>query len=103
MNFYASVLAQIYYFKPQNLTVSALLLLILSFALGNAMHVALPSKGIFRWLNPGPFNSECPWACLLCSDSDVHSVKEHAAIVIMASTASTSATAIQVFAVQERK
>ncbi|KAH9919806.1 OPT oligopeptide transporter [Fomitopsis serialis] len=81
---FGAVLAQIYYFKPQNLTVSALLLLILSFALGNAMHVALPSKGIFRWLNPGPFN-----------------IKEHAAIVIMASTASTSATAIQVFAVQE--
>ncbi|KAH9833309.1 OPT oligopeptide transporter [Rhodofomes roseus] len=81
---FGAVLAQIYYFKPQNLTVSALLLLILSFALGNAMHAVLPSKGIFRWINSGPFN-----------------IKEHAAIVIMASTASTSATAIQVIAVQE--
>ncbi|EPS95634.1 OPT oligopeptide transporter [Fomitopsis schrenkii] len=81
---FGAVLAQIYYFKPQNLSVSSLLLLILSFALGNAMHTLLPSKGIFRWINPGPFN-----------------IKEHAAIVIMASTASTSATAIQVIAVQE--
>ncbi|KZT63319.1 OPT superfamily oligopeptide transporter [Daedalea quercina L-15889] len=81
---FGAVLAQIYYFKPQNLSVSALLLLILSFALGNAMHSLLPSKGVFKWINPGPFN-----------------IKEHAAIVIMASTASTSATAIQVIAVQE--
>ncbi|KAH9919813.1 OPT oligopeptide transporter protein-domain-containing protein [Fomitopsis serialis] len=72
-----------YYFKPQTLSVSILLLLVLSYWFGNAMHIALPSKGIFKFLNPGPFN-----------------IKEHVAIVIMTSTASTSATAIQVISVQ---
>ena len=53
-----SVLAQIYYFKPQTLSVSSLFLLVLSYWFGNAMHIILPSRGIFRWINPGPFNSE---------------------------------------------
>ncbi|KAI0926086.1 hypothetical protein AcW1_008352 [Taiwanofungus camphoratus] len=80
----ASVLAQIYYFKPQTLNVSTLLLLILSYWVGNGMHILIPSKGIFRWLNPGPFN-----------------IKEHVAIIIMSSTAATSAVAIQVISVQD--
>ncbi|TFY65225.1 hypothetical protein EVJ58_g2107 [Rhodofomes roseus] len=80
---FGAVLAQIYYFKPQTLSVSILLLLVLSYWFGNAMHMALPSRGVFRFLNPGPFN-----------------IKEHVAIVIMTSTASTSATAIQVISVQ---
>lgn len=81
---FGAVLAQIYYFKPQTLTVSQLLLLILSYWFGNALHIVLPSKGIFKLLNPGPFN-----------------IKEHAAIVIMSSTAATSAVAIQVISVQD--
>ncbi|CCL99597.1 uncharacterized protein FIBRA_01615 [Fibroporia radiculosa] len=55
---FGAVLAQIYYFKPQTLLVSILLLLVLSYWFGNAMHMLLPSRGLFRWLNPGPFNSE---------------------------------------------
>ena len=55
--FVFSVLAQIYYFKPQTLSVSNLFLLVLSYWFGNAMHILLPSNGIFRWINPGPFNS----------------------------------------------
>ncbi|KAH9949944.1 OPT oligopeptide transporter [Amylocystis lapponica] len=81
---FGAVLAQIYYFKPQTLLVSTLLLLILSYWFGNGMHMLLPSKGIFRWINPGPFN-----------------IKEHVAIIIMSSTAATSAVAIQVISVQE--
>ena len=57
LTWFASVLAQIYYFKPQTLSVSTLFLLVLTYWFGNAMHVAMPSHGIFRWLNPGPFNS----------------------------------------------
>ena len=53
-----SVLAQIYYFKPQTINVSTLFLLVLSYWFGTAMHTLLPSHGIFRWFNPGPFNSE---------------------------------------------
>ena len=41
----------------------------------------LPSKGIFRYLNPAPFN-----------------IKEHTAIVIMASTASNVAVAMECIA-----
>ncbi|KAF7799543.1 hypothetical protein EIP86_010780 [Pleurotus ostreatoroseus] len=81
---FGAVLAQIYYFKPQTLNVSTLFLLILSYWFGNGMHIALPSRGIFRWINPGPFN-----------------IKEHVAIIIMASTAAGSATAIQVISVQD--
>jgi len=80
---FGAVLAQIYYFKPQTLNVSVLLLLILSYWFGNGMHAAMPSHGWWRWVNPGPFN-----------------IKEHTAIIIMSSTAATSAVAIQVISVQ---
>ncbi|EPS95668.1 OPT oligopeptide transporter [Fomitopsis schrenkii] len=80
---FGAVLAQIYYFKPQTLNVSTLLLLILSYWFGNGMHIIIPTKGWWRWLNPGPFN-----------------IKEHTAIIIMSSTAATSAVAIQVISVQ---
>ncbi|KAI0947802.1 hypothetical protein AcW1_009469 [Taiwanofungus camphoratus] len=78
------VLAQIYYFKPQTLSVSVLLLLILSYWFGNGLHMIFPWKGIFKWINPGPFN-----------------IKEHVAIIIMSSAVSTSAAAIQAISVQE--
>lgn len=81
---FGAVLAQIYYFKPQTLSVSTLFLLVLSYWFGTGMHALLPSKGIFRWINPGPFN-----------------IKEHVAIIIMSSTAASSATAIQVISVQD--
>lgn len=45
------------------------------------MHYAMPSKGFWRHINPGPFN-----------------IKEHTCITIMASTASTTATAIGIIA-----
>ncbi|GBE83823.1 OPT oligopeptide transporter [Sparassis crispa] len=80
---FGAVLAQIYYFKPQTLSVSRLLLLILTYWFGSGMHLFLPSRGTFKYLNPGPFN-----------------IKEHVAILIMSSTAATSATAIQVISVQ---
>ncbi|EJF61684.1 OPT oligopeptide transporter [Dichomitus squalens LYAD-421 SS1] len=81
---FGAVLAQIYYFKPQTLSVSTLFLLVLSYWFGNGLHALLPSHGLFRWINPGPFN-----------------IKEHVAIIIMSSTAAVSATAIQVISVQD--
>ncbi|KAI0351216.1 OPT oligopeptide transporter [Trametes cingulata] len=81
---FGAVLAQIYYFKPQTLLVSQLFLLVLAYWFGNALAMAIPSKGLFRWLNPSPFN-----------------IKEHVAIIIMASSAAVSATAIQVISVQD--
>ncbi|KIJ69505.1 hypothetical protein HYDPIDRAFT_24340 [Hydnomerulius pinastri MD-312] len=78
---FGSVLSEIYYWKPQNAVVSPLFQLILAYVLGNAMHYIIPTKGWWRYLNPGPFN-----------------IKEHTCITIMASTASTTATAIGIIA-----
>ncbi|KAH9945802.1 OPT oligopeptide transporter [Epithele typhae] len=90
---FGAVLAQIYYFKPQTLNVSALFLLVLSYWFGNAMHMIIPSGGIFRYLTPVPST--------LPSPTHAPSVKEHVSIIIMSSTAATSATAIQVISVQD--
>ncbi|EPQ52747.1 OPT oligopeptide transporter [Gloeophyllum trabeum ATCC 11539] len=76
---FGSVLSEIYWWKPQNATVSALFQLIISYVLGRAMAQFIPTKGWFRYLNPGPFN-----------------IKEHACIVIFSSTASTTADAISI-------
>ncbi|KAF9232970.1 OPT oligopeptide transporter protein-domain-containing protein [Melanogaster broomeanus] len=78
---FGSVLSEIYFWKPQNAAVSSLFQLIISYVLGNAMHYAMPSKGYWRYLNPGPFN-----------------IKEHTCITIMASTASVTATSIGIIA-----
>ncbi|KAH9924206.1 OPT oligopeptide transporter [Fomitopsis serialis] len=78
---FGSVLSTIYTFKPQNASVSQLFCLIIAYVLGTAMHVIMPSHSYWRYLNPGPFN-----------------IKEHTAIVIMASTASTVAVAMEIIA-----
>jgi hypothetical protein len=58
--------------------------LILTYFLGKLMQYCIPRAGFFRFLNPGPFN-----------------IKEHAAVIIMCSTAAGSAIAIQVISVQD--
>ncbi|KZV73279.1 OPT oligopeptide transporter [Peniophora sp. CONT] len=78
---FTSVLATIYTFKPQNASVSQLFCLIIAYVLGTAMHSVMPSHGRWRYLNPGPFN-----------------IKEHTVIVIMSSTASTVAIAMEIIA-----
>ncbi|KAF8962606.1 OPT oligopeptide transporter [Flammula alnicola] len=77
---FSSVLSTIYTFKPQNATVSQLFCLIIAYVLGVAM-AALPRHGLWRYINPGPFN-----------------IKEHTVIVIMASTAASVAVAMEVIA-----
>ncbi|TFY80131.1 hypothetical protein EWM64_g3881 [Hericium alpestre] len=81
---FGAVLAQIYYFKPQTVSVARLFLLLISYFLGNFMAWAIPRKGIFRYLNPGPFN-----------------IKEHTALLIMCSTASVSSQASEIVAVDD--
>ncbi|KAF5343398.1 hypothetical protein D9757_013809 [Collybiopsis confluens] len=81
---FGSVLAQLYYFKPQTLLVSQGFLLIMLYFFGKTWEKVLPSHGLWWYLNPGPFN-----------------IKEHGSALIMASTASSSATAIQVISVQD--
>ncbi|OSX63333.1 hypothetical protein POSPLADRAFT_1045686 [Postia placenta MAD-698-R-SB12] len=78
---FSAVLATIYTFKPQNATVSQLFCLIIAYVLGTFMAGVIPSGGYWKYLNPGPFN-----------------IKEHTAIVIMASTASSVAIAMEIIA-----
>ncbi|KAJ7643180.1 peptide transporter MTD1 [Mycena rosella] len=93
---FGAVLGQIFYFRPQPVGVSPLFLQILAYLLGVTMQEIIPGPGnqrygfktpdnaFWRFMNPGPFN-----------------MKEHVAIAIFASTASGSALAITIFAVDE--
>ncbi|KAG6828622.1 hypothetical protein H0H92_007267 [Tricholoma furcatifolium] len=80
-----STFAEIYYFKPvgQTVSVSTMFIAIIAYVLGTAWASFVPSRGIFRYLNPHPFNK-----------------KENAFIVIMASAAATSALGTEVLATQ---
>ena len=65
LSLFGSVLATIYYFKPQTVSVSYIFLCVISYVLGELMSKVIPRTGwIGRWFNPHDFNS-----------------KEHAAIV----------------------
>lgn len=78
------MLATIYNFKPQGISLSATFLCVVSYVLALMMQFIIPKSGfIGRWLNPHSFNH-----------------KEHAAILIMSSTAARSAMAAEVIAVQ---
>ncbi|KAK9388446.1 OPT superfamily oligopeptide transporter [Lipomyces mesembrius] len=82
---FASVLQEIYYFKPQVIYVSVVFLTVVGYVLGEAMAFIIPRRGaVGRFLNPGPFNS-----------------KEHATIVITASAAATAAVATEILAAQK--
>ncbi|KAG0707311.1 OPT oligopeptide transporter protein-domain-containing protein [Suillus ampliporus] len=80
---FGGVLAEIYYFKPQTVLVSLMFLAVISYVLGVFMETFIPTRGFFRYLNPGPFNK-----------------KENAFIVIMASASANSALGTEVLAVQ---
>ncbi|OJA20503.1 hypothetical protein AZE42_11975 [Rhizopogon vesiculosus] len=80
---FGGVLAEIYYFKPQTVLVSLMFLAVVSYVLGVFMETYIPRHGVFRYLNPGPFNK-----------------KETTFVVIMASAAANSALGTEVLAVQ---
>lgn len=80
---FGGVLAEIYYFKPQTVAVSSMFLAIISYFLGIFMESVIPRHGMFKFLNPHPFNK-----------------KENAFIVIMSSAAANSALGTEVLAVQ---
>lgn len=94
LGIFGSVLAEIYYFKPQTIVVNAIFLLVIAYVLGEAMsnliprHTKRPSlqwlNPVLKFLNPHPFN-----------------IKEHANITIMCSTASVCALGTEVLAVQK--
>lgn len=78
-------MATIFLFKPQSVSVSVIFLTVISYVIGNAMSLGLPRHGfIGRWFNPHSFNS-----------------KEHLAIIIMSSSASSAAYATEVLATQK--
>lgn len=92
---FGAVLGQIFYFRPQPVSVSQPFLQIVSYVMGKALEEIIPGPGknalfktsdtrFWRFMNPGHFN-----------------IKEHVAITIMASTASSSALAISIFAAQD--
>ncbi|GAA5902251.1 hypothetical protein JCM8208_007240 [Rhodotorula glutinis] len=84
---FAAVLGQIFYFRPQTVYVSQLFLQVIAFILGRAWSAVLPnaSRGKFwAFLNPCEFT-----------------LKEHVAILVMSSTATSSAQAISVFAADD--
>ncbi|KAH8674513.1 oligopeptide transporter [Tricladium varicosporioides] len=82
---FGSILATIFLFKPQAVSVSIIFLTVISYVSGNAMSLLLPRNGVIgRWFNPHNFNS-----------------KEHLAIVIMSGAASGAAAATDVLATQK--
>ena len=84
MAVFASVLQEIYYFKPQAIYVSIVFMTVIAYAIGEFMAAFIPRKGVIgKWFNPFPFNS-----------------KEHAFIVIMSSAAATNAVSTEILANQ---
>jgi OPT family oligopeptide transporter len=82
---FGSALATIFLFKPQSVSVSIIFLTVISYVGGRALSIIIPKTGfVGKWLNPHSFNS-----------------KEHLAIVIMASSASSAAYATEVLATQK--
>lgn len=80
---FASVLQEIYYFKPQTIVISIVFITVIAYALGELWSL-IPRVGPFlTFLNPFPFNS-----------------KEHAFIIIMASAAATNAVSTEILAAQ---
>ncbi|KAJ7210971.1 OPT oligopeptide transporter [Mycena rebaudengoi] len=88
---FSSVLGQIspphtgfQFFRPQQIVVSQLFIQIIGFVLGRFALIRTADNAFWRFFNHGRFN-----------------LKEHVAITIMASTASSSALAISIFAAQD--
>ncbi|KAJ7595934.1 peptide transporter MTD1 [Mycena floridula] len=90
---FSAILAQIFYFRPQVISISGMFLLIISYALGSTLEIIVPgpynkypwlktsNTSFWRFMNPGPYN-----------------IKEHAATTILAGTAATSALGINILA-----
>ncbi|KAF9446473.1 oligopeptide transporter [Macrolepiota fuliginosa MF-IS2] len=90
-----AAVCEIYLFKPVQMTVSTVFLLLLIYTFGNVWAKFLPTRGkfvgtpfqflapIFGFINPGPF-----------------SLKEHVVASLVASTAAGGSTAVLNFAVQ---
>ncbi|KAG8716813.1 hypothetical protein FRC08_008754 [Ceratobasidium sp. 394] len=89
-----AALSQIYIFKPTAVSVSGIFLLLLVYTIGNAWAILLPQPSafesrvpwlvpVFRVINPGPFG-----------------LKEHVVATVIATTAASGSTSVNIFAVQ---
>ncbi|KAM5353427.1 hypothetical protein ACJ41O_000077 [Fusarium nematophilum] len=84
LGIFGAIMETIYFFRPVTLDVSNIFLALLSYILGTFLEWAIPKRGVIgRWLNPHPFN-----------------MKEHAAMVVIASSGAQTALAVEVIAVQ---
>ncbi|ATY65437.1 oligopeptide transporter [Cordyceps militaris] len=84
LGIFGAIMETIYFFRPVTLDVSNIFLALAGYILGKLFEWVIPRKGFLgRWLNPHPFN-----------------LKEHAAIVVLASSAAQAAMAVEVIAVQ---
>ncbi|KAH3662227.1 hypothetical protein OGAPHI_005475 [Ogataea philodendri] len=81
---FGGVLQCMFYFKPQTIVVSGVFLMLIAHVIGEFWAKVLPTKGYFRYINPGPWNK-----------------KELTFSTIMAGSASSCALAIEVLAVQK--
>lgn len=74
---FGAVLAEIFYFKPQTVTVNSIFLIILAYCLGEATTVIPRAGPIGRFLNPGPFNRKSyPFVYKFCALRDVAIAKD---------------------------
>ncbi|KAH8686156.1 OPT oligopeptide transporter protein-domain-containing protein [Tricladium varicosporioides] len=84
LGIFGAIMETIYFFRPVTLDVSNIFLALLSYIFGIFLEWAIPKSGfIGRWFNPHPFN-----------------MKEHAAMVVIASSSAQTALAVEVIAVQ---
>ena len=84
LGIFGAIMETIYFFRPVTLDVSNIFLALCAYGIGILMEKVIPRKGVIGcWLNPHAFNS-----------------KEHAAIIIVATSASQVSMAVEVIAVQ---
>ncbi|EEU35815.1 uncharacterized protein NECHADRAFT_34981 [Fusarium vanettenii 77-13-4] len=84
LGIFGAIMETIYFFRPVTLDVSNIFLALLSYIFGTFLEWVIPKTGfIGRWFNPHPFN-----------------MKEHAAMVVIASSGAQTALAVEVIAVQ---
>ncbi|KAG8768545.1 hypothetical protein FRC12_005500, partial [Ceratobasidium sp. 428] len=109
-----AALSQIYIFKPIDVTVSGIFLLLLVYTIGNAWAILLPRPVTFescapwlvpvlRFVNPEPFGlKEVGASSAICGAQTSYSQRlaKHVVATLIATTAAYGSTAVNIFAVQ---
>ncbi|KAK8213651.1 putative oligopeptide transporter [Phyllosticta capitalensis] len=101
---FQAVMYQIYMFKPTNINISGLFVVLISYFLGNAWASFLPRGDHFetRWRAQGGQGKRPFWLqALVVLNPGPWGLKEHAICAITATSASNAAASSEVFAAQE--